>query len=109
VEGAICGEQANRAGKFWEYAELAMNLDKHPGSADYNELLRKVGVDPRKGRAEAERVVERDRAIAQKLKMRLTPIFIVLSPDMPARSTTNLDLTQVLAEPKILNYIRSRQ
>jgi uncharacterized membrane protein len=105
VEGSVCAQMAHQAGKFWEYVDLAMRLEAQPKPEDYKGLLNKLGVDPERGRSIAVNAVERDRALAARLKIKLTPVFVILSPGMERRATTNVDLTEALANPRVIAHI----
>jgi uncharacterized membrane protein len=107
LEGAICGELANRAGKFWEFCNLSLAIE-HPKASDYKRILTQLGVSSVEGREAAAKTVDRDRALSRKLGMKLTPVFIVLSPELPPTVTTNVDLTDVLRNPTILKYVEQR-
>lgn len=114
VYGAACSALAAEKGKFWEFADLAFAGPPHPGRADYEKMLGRLGLGVRPGVVAlspgdpAVRRVEEDRKLGHRLGILLTPVFVVFSPERRPLATTNVDLAAALERPEIATYLRKR-
>ena len=111
--GALVSETANDRGRFWAFAEKAFTAPK-PTATTYEDILASLQLGDRVARLMADRkeyhvsAVERDLRLAKKLQLKLTPAFIVLSPELPPQVCTNVELSSVLAKPQILKYLHRK-
>jgi protein-disulfide isomerase len=82
VPAAVAARCAGEQGKFWEYREALFKEQSRLGTAPYDELAHRLGLDVRRfgecrtdGRQEAE--VRADAALAQSHGIGSTPSFVV--------------------------------
>jgi len=110
--GAVCGEIANERGLFWQFAEQAFATPKNPTKADYDRILAGLGIRDSVEKRIADKndpvvqLVNQDLALAHRLELRITPAFIVFSPELAPQVGTNLNLIEILRRPPILRYLR---
>jgi len=109
--GSICSEIAAEKGLFWQFSDQAFNGPGHPTQADYEAILRKLGImepvakrladptDPALQRFQA------DKKLGTKLGIKLTPVFVVFSPKLGPIATTNVTLLDVLERKEIYPYV----
>lgn len=82
VPAAVAARCAGEQGKFWEFREALFAVQSRLGTAPYDELARRFGMDVgrfdacrRDGRQEAN--VRADLALAQSQGIRSTPSFVI--------------------------------